>query len=117
MLTSGPPTNESSEILSSPRLREMLARLKQNHDVVVLDSPPILGVTDAAILSRHVDGVLVVLDVTKARHRSVRRALEELRAAGAPVLGLVANRVSARTLGYGYGYFASEAKEPVEQGG
>jgi len=104
LLASGPLPPNPSELLGSQRMSQLMEHLEQQADVLVFDSPPILAVTDAAVLSRQVDGVLVVVEAGKTREGEARRAMEELAKVDAPVLGVVLNKVPMRRRG-GYGYY------------
>ncbi len=99
VLTCGPVPSEPSALLSSKRLEAVLAELRRMCDVVVVDSPPLLAGPDGALLSPHVDAVLVVLDAAgRTRRRQAVRGLEMLHGAGANVLGVVVNRASSEML-------------------
>lgn len=103
VLPSGPRPPNPSELLSAPRVAEVLASLKGHADIVLIDTPPMLPVTDAVVLSQRVDGVLLVATARITGRREVRRASELLRQAEAPVLGVVLNG-AATDQAYGYGY-------------
>jgi succinoglycan biosynthesis transport protein ExoP len=92
VLVSGPVRTDPSALLSSKRLKTLLADLRTMCDVVVVDSPPLLARTDGVLLSPHVDGVLFVVDARKTHGRNAARALAMLRGSGADVLGAVINR-------------------------
>jgi Mrp family chromosome partitioning ATPase len=89
-------------------MHQFLEEIVNIADVVVLDSPPCVTVTDAVVLSRWVDGVILVLDQKNTNRQSVQRARENLQAVGAKILGAVINRVDARgASGYYYaGYYS-----------
>jgi capsular exopolysaccharide synthesis family protein len=99
----GLPPNPA-ELLGSQRFQELLATLTQHMDVVLVDSPPILPVTDAAVLARGVDGVLLVIDAGETRREVARRAVDNLRQVGAHMIGVVLNRVPTHRGGYYYYY-------------
>jgi len=111
VITSGPLPPNPAELLSSNRMRATLDRLAADGDLIILDGPPLQGVTDAAILSSVADGTLLVVDSTKTRRGSIREASEVLGRAGAHVFGAVLNRIPRRAQDeaepYG-GYFNSE---------
>lgn len=100
----GLPPNPA-ELLGSQRFQELLATLTQHMDVVLVDSPPILPVTDAAVLARGVDGVLLVIDAGETRREVARRAVDNLRQVGAHMIGVVLNRVPTHRGGYYYYYY------------
>lgn len=105
VLTSGPPPPNPSELLSSQSTRRLLETLDRFADHVVIDSPPILPVADAAILAGYADSTLLVVTAGSTAKRSVGRSIELLEQANAPLEGLVFNQVGAEaTYGYGYGY-------------
>jgi receptor protein-tyrosine kinase len=108
LLASGPVPPNPSELLSSMRVGEVLAALRDDFDMVLLDSPPVLPVTDAAVLSRRADALLLVATAGSTTRREFARAVELLRQVDAPLVGSVLNGVTAgrgRGYGYGYGYY------------
>jgi succinoglycan biosynthesis transport protein ExoP len=99
----GLPPNPA-ELLGSQRFQELLTTLAQHMDVILIDSPPILPVTDAAVLARGVDGVLLVIDAGETRREVARRAVDNLQQVGAHMIGVVLNRVPTHRGGYYYYY-------------
>jgi non-specific protein-tyrosine kinase len=95
VLTTGPLPPNPAELLGSQRMQTVLGRLRQSADLVIFDSPPLLPVTDAAVLSSFLDGTLLVIDAAHGRRRLARMAMEALARADAKVLGAVLNRVAA----------------------
>jgi tyrosine-protein kinase len=89
-----------TELLASQRMRTVLAELSQRFDLVLIDSPPVLPVADAMILSSYADGVLLVVASGQTRRGELRRTIDKLAQAGAPVVGCVLNKASAQQ-GYG----------------
>jgi capsular exopolysaccharide synthesis family protein len=106
LLPAGKHDEAAVEWLSSSRMERTVAEMQAGADVVVFDSPPTLIVVDPVVLARYVDGVLFVVDSRKTRRRDARRAIEALRATGAPLLGIVFNRASTKQSGY---YYSPEA--------
>ena len=92
-----------SELLVSDRTAELFQELGRRFDRVLIDSAPVLPVTDASVLSGRVDGTLLVTRAGKTSRHSVTRALDNLAQVRAPVIGLVLNGESAES-GYGYSY-------------
>ncbi|MCX7708093.1 MAG: polysaccharide biosynthesis tyrosine autokinase [Anaerolineae bacterium] len=105
VLTSGPIPPNPSELLGSHRMAKLIETLAREADIVLFDSPPVLAVTDAAVLGRQVDGVLLVADAGATREHALASATEELRKTGANVLGVALNRLDARRGGYYYYYY------------
>ncbi len=104
VLPAGELPPNPAELLGSRRMRELLDLLSQQADVVLLDSPPLLPVTDAAVLAREVDGVLLLVDSGNTRRGAARQAIESLRQVGANVIGVVLNKVANGRDGYYYYY-------------
>lgn len=104
VLTSGPIPPNPAELLGSPAMVTLLAEAREDYDVVILDAPPLLPVTDAAILSRMTSGALIVVASGEVRTPQLSGALESLAAVEARVLGVVLNKLRGRDIGYG-GYY------------
>ena len=117
VITSGPLPPNSSEMLGSQRMIALIERLEDKADLVIFDSPPILAVTDAAVLSQRVDGVMLVIQAGRTRRDATREAVNRLRQLGARVLGVVLNRIPGRGAGYYYysHYTRSSARGLPEQ--
>jgi succinoglycan biosynthesis transport protein ExoP len=101
LLPAGSPAQDTAERLSSESLEQVFSELRHDFDYTVVDSPPVLAIVDAVLLSRRVDAVLLVVDA-RARRRDVRRAVQTLRAVDAPLIGLVYNRSRSSSANYGY---------------
>ena len=105
ILTTGPLAPNPAELLGSNRMQVVLGRLLESAELVILDSPPLQAVTDAAVLASFVGGTLLVIDSKQSRRRVVRLACESLSRAGANVLGAVLNRLPSQSdLVYGTHY-------------
>ncbi len=108
LLASGPLPPNPSELLASGRTEQVVKAL-QNQAVVLIDCPPVLPVTDAAVLSSRVDGTLLVATVDSTTGKEFSRALELLRQVGAPLIGTVLNGVPTEgAYGYTYEYYSRE---------
>lgn len=105
ILTSGPLPPNASELLGSARMRELLAALGSQADVLLLDSPPATALADAAVLATQTDGVLLVLDSGATRREVARRAMEALHRVNARVVGAILNRLPTSGGGYYYYYY------------
>ena len=104
LLPSGPLPPNPAELLASRRMAEVMERLAKAADYVLYDSPPVLAVTDAAILASRVDGVLLVLQAGKTRREFARRAKTALEKVNARILGTILTGVKPdRTLQAYYG--------------
>ena len=103
LLASGVLPPNPSELLSSDRAVQLFKVLEKQASVVLVDCPPVLPVTDAAVLSACADGSLLVATAGATTRRDVERSLELLRQVNAPLLGMVLNGTTAES-GYGYVY-------------
>ena len=113
LLASGVLPPNPSELLSSRRAAQVLAALQAEADVVLIDSPPVLPVTDAAVLSGRVDITLLVTRAGVTTRRQLARATEVLQQVDAPLAGIILNGVSAEdAYGYNYGYRYYRKEEP-----
>ncbi|MGH9404448.1 MAG: GumC family protein [Terriglobia bacterium] len=93
VLPAGPHAPNPAELISSPGMEELLKEARERFDHVVLDSPPVLGVTDATILSLFADGTVLVAESAVTARRTLMRAQRMLSLAGSKILGLVLNKV------------------------
>lgn len=96
-----------SELLGSESMRTALERLAEDY-LVIIDAPPLLPVTDAAILTRSVDGALVVISTGKTVEAELKQALDNLEAVGGRALGIIMNKSSRKGMGY-YQYYGADS--------
>ena len=104
ILTSGPIAPNPSEILMSNRMQVFLDTAREEYDYVLLDTPPVMPVTDAAALSSKTDGVMLVVASGEDKPEMVQFAKTRLEQAGATIIGCVLNKVKVGGGKYGYGY-------------
>jgi protein-tyrosine kinase len=102
VLTSGPLPPNPAEILSSQRMAEILAMLRESAEYVLIDTPPIIAVTDAAVLAPRVDGVLLVVNAGKTKRDLAVKARDMLRQVNAHILGVVLNNAQVDKSAYAY---------------
>ena len=121
VLGSGHFPPNPSELLGSSAMRNVLREAKEQFDVILFDSPPLLAVTDAAVLATMVDGTVIVVRMGATARQAVRRAIGQLHAVHGRVLGAVMNDVDLRRSGYyggyGYAYYAYYGSEANGNGG
>ncbi|MEW1810244.1 polysaccharide biosynthesis tyrosine autokinase [Pseudarthrobacter phenanthrenivorans] len=109
VLTSGQIPPNPSELLGSLEMKALISRLEESFDAVVIDAPPLLPVTDAAVLSQYVGGVVIVVGSHKVSRHDLEKSLSSLEMVAANVLGVVLNRLPAKGPdSYTYGYYTSE---------
>ncbi len=87
LLLSGPLPPNPAELLASPQMDQIIEALKERADIVLFDAPPIIAVTDAAILAAKTDGVLLVLQAGKTKREHAARARELLEQVNARIIG------------------------------
>jgi succinoglycan biosynthesis transport protein ExoP len=104
LLSSGMLPPNSAELVSSEKMSALLDQLAERFDHIIIDSPPVSDVTDPVILSRLVDGVILVVQSGKSERDVVRHARQELHRVGAKMMGVVLNKVNLRRDGYNYYY-------------
>jgi capsular exopolysaccharide synthesis family protein len=113
VLTSGQIPPNPSELLGSDEMKRLLTRLEQAFDTVIIDAPPLLPVTDAAVLSQYVGGVVMVAGVQKIRQHDIEKSLAALRMVGSNVLGVVLNQLPIKGPdAYSYTYYSSDEPSP-----
>ncbi|MBI2153169.1 MAG: SPOR domain-containing protein [Candidatus Rokubacteria bacterium] len=100
ILLSGPVPANPSELLSTPQMAEFLRQARQRYDIILLDVPPTLPVTDAVILGSQVDGVILVYQAGKVGRLALKRAKMQMESARANVWGVVLNDLGAEIAGY-----------------
>jgi capsular exopolysaccharide synthesis family protein len=107
LLPSGPLPPNPAEILGSRRMQDIIETLKARADIVLFDAPPVIAVTDAAVLGTKVDGVLLVVRAGKTRREHASRAKELLERVNVRLVGAVLNNAASdQSLG---GYYTTEA--------
>ncbi|MGH3186220.1 MAG: polysaccharide biosynthesis tyrosine autokinase [Streptosporangiaceae bacterium] len=118
LLPAGPVPSNPAEMLNSSHAGEIFTQLREHFDLVLIDSPPVLPVTDAAILSRYADATLMLAAAGQTRRADLHRAVERLDQVGATILGIVLNKVTrqhGRYYGYAYAYKPYSAETPPAQ--
>ena len=105
VLTSGPIPPNPSEILGSEKMSDILKEVGEKYDYILLDLPPILAVTDAAIVGHMADGIVLVVRSGITAPEEAKEAKKRLEAGHANILGVVLNGVPTEKKGYGYGYY------------
>ena len=103
LFPAGPVAPNPSELLTSEKMKSMLAEFRETYDYVLIDTPPILPVTDAAALASRVDGVVLVIASGQDRPEDVQLSKKRLEQADARILGCVLNKVKIGGGRYGYG--------------
>ena len=108
MIFAGPMAPNPSELLEERAFDELLATARQVYDYVLIDTPPVLEITDASIVARKCDGAVLVIESGRVKYRDAQKAQEQLKKSGCSILGAVLNKVQVRkdkyySSYYGYG--------------
>ena len=123
VIASGPIPTNPADLIGSAKVDKIIEDLKDQSDVVLLDSPPIMAAADATILAAKVDGVILVVTMGETRGDTFRDILVQVQRSGTPILGYVVNKVRERGIGYGryryrYHYYSRyKSDEDVELDG
>ncbi len=92
VLTAGPIPPDPIRLLASQKMQDLMEKLQAAFDLVIYDTPPLLGIADAYLLAVHTNGIVLVTGLGKLKRPVLEQALEELKVSGTPILGVVANR-------------------------
>lgn len=112
LLPAGPIPPDPAELLTSAKFSELIQAVREQYDYVIVDTGPLLAVSDPCIVSSQVDGLMLAVRLKKTRRKQVARAKEILDSVGAPVLGIVANAiVGSQDKSYGYYYYSDYEKK------
>jgi capsular exopolysaccharide synthesis family protein len=114
VLTSGGIPPNPSELLGSMAAQKVINDLRTSFDYVIIDSSPLLAVTDAAILAAASDGVLIIARFTETKREQLAHAVGNLKNVGAPILGAMFTMMHTRGAEsyYYYGYYGSNSEQP-----
>jgi capsular exopolysaccharide synthesis family protein len=104
IIPAGPAPPNPSELLTSQRFKELLNQLEKEYDFVLLDSPPVLNVTDALLISKVVDATIVICRAGQTNYDFMEKGLKSLRNIDANILGVVVNGVDKKNSAYYYNY-------------
>ncbi|OJW59244.1 MAG: exopolysaccharide biosynthesis protein [Sphingomonadales bacterium 63-6] len=119
-LPSGPIPPSPTELLTSPRMMGLIDEFAAKYDVVLCDSPPVLGLADAPTLAALADGVVFVIEADRGRRGALKTALKRLRSVNAALLGAVLTKFDPDKSGnryseyYGYSYYRYETSDEAK---
>lgn len=111
VLPAGSIPPEPTVLLESQQMQTLINGLKKYYQYIIIDLPPVTTVTDAAIMSRHIDGFLLVARNGTSEHRAINEMMSTLHLAGANIIGFVYNDVSTQDNHYYGKYYKSYAKK------
>jgi len=105
LLLAGPIPPNPAELLGSKRMKQLLHDVEDAYDIILIDSPPTIAVTDSSILAQIVDGVILILASGEVKQDYALRAKEQLEKVGAKIIGTVLNKVQIKTKEHYYYYY------------
>ncbi|HWQ41177.1 MAG TPA: CpsD/CapB family tyrosine-protein kinase [Desulfosporosinus sp.] len=105
VLPAGPVPPNPAELVGSKRMKRLIEEVSKQFDMVLIDTPPVITVTDAAVLAQEVDGVILVLASGEVNKSYAQKAKEQLDKLGVKILGAVLNKVGVNTNEYHYYYY------------
>ena len=111
LLTAGPQAPNPFEVISSKKMKDMIQELKSSYDMILVDMPPVLAVSDAQVMSSFCDGMLLIVRSGVVKRQEAAKAKEQLERAGAKLLGTVLNRISQKEQKMNYYYYYGERGE------
>lgn len=119
-ISAGPQPPSAAELLSTDRMYRLVRELEASYDHVIIDSPPILGLADAPLLSKTVEAVVFVVQAGEVAVRGLRSALVRLEDVSAPIIGVILTKFEDRFSDYGYGYgfryrYGASGDEPSDR--
>ena len=115
LITGGPIPPNPAELVGSKRMKRLIEEFSEEFDIILIDTPPIVAVTDAAILAQEVDGVILVLASGEVNKDFAQRAKEQLDKVGAKILGAVLNKADMKTSEYYYYYYYHGSDDPKKK--
>ena len=116
VLPAGPTPPSSVELLSGECMAQTVRELGTAYDHVLIDGPPVLGLADAPLLSRVVEGVVLTVEANQIRVRRIKDAIKRIQAAHSHIFGVILTKLDKRNAAYGYGYGYGYGKNQFEYG-
>ena len=116
VVPAGPTPPSAVELLSSDRMARIVRELGSRYDHVLIDGPPVLGLADAPLLSRVVEGVVMTIEANYIRVRRIKDAVKRIQAAHSHIFGVILTKIDKRNTAYGYGYGYGYGQNQFEYG-
>lgn len=96
IIIAGAIPSNPSELLASKQMNTLLEQLKSSYDLIIIDTPPVLMLTDAKVMASKCDGVLLVVEYGKVKRKEGKKVKDELMLAKARLLGVVMNKINSQ---------------------
>ena len=103
-VVSGEKTSSISNVLESNRLKDLILKLRESYDYVLIDTPPVIAVSDALYIAKNVDGIIFIVAQGVAKKTLVKEAIQNLKKNHVQIIGTVLTQVNLKSGSYGYGY-------------
>ena len=103
-IITGEKTTAIVNVLEANKMRELIKKLRENYDYVLLDTPPVIAVSDALYVAKNADGIIFIVAQGVAKKNLVKEAIQTLRSNNVPIIGTVLTQVNTKSGTYGYGY-------------
>lgn len=107
LLSCGTKPPNPSELIGSAKMNRFITGLRDSFDCIIIDTPPVIAVTDAQVISKYADGYILVIYAGKTDRQAAIKAKDLLEKVNAKILGVVLNRVNVKNKKSGYGYYYS----------
>ena len=114
-ITAGEKTSAVVNVLEAKKLKDLIAHLRETYDYVLLDTPPVISVSDALYISKLADAIIFIVAQNKAKKALVKEAINTLKDYGTPILGMVLTQFDMKS-GYGYNQDNSHYRYKEEDG-
>ncbi|MBE5831880.1 MAG: CpsD/CapB family tyrosine-protein kinase [Butyrivibrio sp.] len=116
VIPSGPISTSPSELLASDKCKAMIQKLREDYDIIIIDTPPLGSVVDASIISSYIDGVVLVIESGGVNYQLLQKIRDKILASNAKILGVVLNKVDKSKKSYGYYKYGKEYGYGYEYG-
>ena len=108
VIPAGPMSSSPTELLASDKCKDMIKKLREKYDIIIIDTPPLGSVIDASIISSYIDGVVLVVEAGGVNYQLLQKVKEKIVASNARILGVVLNKVDKSKNSYGYYKYGKE---------
>lgn len=111
-LLAGPIPPNAAELLSGDRLKDLITRLGEHYDTIIIDAPPVLGLADIPIIATCVEGVIYTIESGGVKLRNIHSSIQRIKNSHAKIFGAILTKVEQDNSGYGYAYDYSYGQQP-----
>lgn len=108
LIPAGPVSKSPTELLASKKFEEMLNKFRSDYDVIIIDTPPLVSVVDASIVSAKADGTVLVVEAGGLHYQMIQKVRDKIQSSNSRILGVVLNKVDKSKKSYGYYKYGKE---------